>query len=682
MARKELDLPAVLSHIADGVHYTTCTHDCPDACNFKLIVRDGRIVQLRGNPDHGYTRGNLCGKTPAEIFTSFHNSDGRLRHPLYRKGCRFGRISWDEAFGIVCERMKGCLHEYGPLSILYCHGAGTFGGLLRVVNRRFFSLLGGASMLCGSICDSAGIVAQSLDFGDQRTHSPEDILNSGFVLIWGKNPANTSPHFMANLRLLKERGIDVILIDPIKTQTVQACTEYYRIQPNTDGLLALAMARMIIENGWIDHDFLLRHTIGYEDFQRIARKVNVSEVAAACGMRIEEIESIATRYGRIKPSSIWLGFGLQRYVNGGEVFRYIDALGAITGNIGKSGGGVSHQSSEVQKYIDYSLNLEHAIVKKRFIRKGALPEDIEKAQNPPIKMIVVSALNPVAQCPNSGRVREVLQKTDFVVVIESVMSDTAQCADLILPTTRMLEEDEVMWAYGTHYIGLSPRILPAPYETKSNFEIFQELAKRLGFGEEIAGDSREWINRILGPVSGFGISYDSLLEGPQPLNPNLQAVAFEDLRFTTPSGRFDFIRRAETVSEMMQHRSHRHPAAGNGFPFTFLTVHHHAWLNSNMYSEKQKALLGSPPNVFVHPSTAGALGVSEGEIVYVCSRIGEMKATVRISEHYHPSAVTMYQGGSVSDLTCANLITDDSLISNIGDMSAFYSTRVNIKRTV
>lgn len=669
----------VSKNIQDGIHYSTCSHDCPDACNFMLTVKNGYLVKVQGDPEHPYTNGTLCGKTPYEIMVSLNNNNSRLTQPLRKVNGQWETIKWDTALDLIAEKIKENINRFGPLSILHYHGAGSFAGLVRVINRRFFSLLGGTSTISGSICDTAGIEAQSMDFGDQRTHAPEDILQSKFTVIWGKNPANTGPHFIRFLKELRSKKVEIVAIDPIKTRTVNACTEHIQIAPNTDKYLALAIGKIMIEKKWIDSQFIQKHTIGYPDYSAIAGSVDVKSVASLCDISEKQIQSLAERYAKMKPSSIWLGFGLQRYIDGGETFRCIDALGAISGNIGKSGGGVSHQNSEVNKYFDYSLMLENTVKNKRYIRKTALGRDLRHAQDPPVKVVIINGVNPVAQCPNSYSVKEALEGTDFVVVIDAFMNDTARCADIVLPASRLLEEDEVMWAYGNHFIGLCRKILDPPGSAKSNIEIFQALSNRLGFGDEMSGNAKQWIDRILSPVAAHGICYESLCNGHQLINPNLNRVAFHDLKFTTPSGKFDFIRKLScgpATAIGAQLKSGRE----NPYPYLLLSVHHHKWLNSNVFDDSQKKIMGAPPYLYMHSKVARKHEFRENEIITVSSSVRSMKATVKISDNYHPKAVVIYQGGSVADETCANIITDDSLISDFGEMAAYYSTHVALSK--
>lgn len=671
MPYSESTLPRVLDHIPDGIHYTTCTHDCPDACNIQLTVKDRHITKITGDSRHPYTSGYICSKTRHEIIETFNQNKSRIKTPLIKKNGQWEKISWPDALDTICNKIYEAKEKYGPLSILHYHGAGQYAALPRIYNKRFFTLLGGTSRICGSICDTAISEGQIMDFGGQRTHEPQDILNSKFVMIWGKNPANTGPHFTKNLTKLKKKGIDVVLVDPIETRTASSCKHHLKIAPNTDRMLALAMANLAIKNDWIDTDFIENHTYGFESFKDIALSIDLQEAATTCGVTDTQIADTARKYFLTSPASIWLGAGLQRYNNGGETIRFIDALGALSGNIGIAGGGVSHQNNEGPKFFDFDLTLEDSIEKSRFLRKSAIAEDLENTKEPPIKVVFVNGVNPVTQCPNSLRVKRAFENIDFVVVIEAFMTDTAICADIILPTTRLLEEDDVMWAYGNHYIGLTRQILPKPGETKSDFEIFQSLAERMGFGEKMAGTQKEWINKVLKPVRHHGISYDSLLEGEQVNNPNLPAVAFHDLEFPTKSGRFEFIQKIETPLSKEDNEA---------YPYYFLTIHHHAWLNSNIFTEKQKKSIGSPAFAFIHPKTAQTRDLVEGERVIVYSSIGEMEAEIKISEKYHPEAVVIYQGGGIEEKLGSNLITDDRHISDFGDMAAYYSTMINIKK--
>src|SRR3990172_8825745 len=181
---------------------TTCTLDCPDTCSIIAEVEDGAPVRLKGDPDHPITAGFLCGKVAADYLDRYRSPD-RLVHPLRRVGPRGGgrweRIGWDEALGLVAGQIRATVDGYGSLAVLDYARAGSH-SVLKLLGRRFFNLLGGATTTCGSLCIGAIQAAQTADFGARQPHDWPDLDHSQAVLIWGRDPAKSHIHLLPFLR--------------------------------------------------------------------------------------------------------------------------------------------------------------------------------------------------------------------------------------------------------------------------------------------------------------------------------------------------------------------------------------------------------------------------------------------------------------------------------------------------
>jgi anaerobic selenocysteine-containing dehydrogenase len=320
-----------------------------------------------------------------------------------------------------------------------------------MVNRRFFNLLGGATFAGGSLCGGAGIAAQSRDFGLRTSHDPLDLLNSRLILIWGRNPAWTNVHLVPILNEARRKGAPVVLVDPIATATAGLVDLHVAPRPGSDAFLALGMAKAAIESGAVDQAQVRGCSENYDGFVGLAGRVDLQQIGEVTGLSSQEIIELARLYCQRKPAAILTGWGVQRRRNGANIYRFLDALGMVTGNVGRPGGGVSHGRDE-WRWFDRSVCLPHLARERREIPKPQMGWGLLGAGEPPIKVAVISGSNPVNQCPNSGLVRKGLDAVDFKVVLDMFMTDTASLADVFLPTTHFLQEQDLVGSYWHNYV--------------------------------------------------------------------------------------------------------------------------------------------------------------------------------------------------------------------------------------
>lgn len=636
---------------------TSCTLDCPDTCSILAEVDGDRVRALRGNPDFEFTRGFLCRRSRGFLKRVF--SPDRILHPLKREGSGWKQISWTEATDLAADRIGGAVKAHGPLSVFYYRDAGSIAGL-KLVNDRLFNLLGGATFAGGSLCGGAGIAGQTVDFGLRTSHDPDDLLNSRLIVIWGRNPAWTNVHLLPILRKARARGATLVLVDPVETATAGLVDFHLAPVPGTDGLLALGLAGCLIESGLIDREFLERHTEGYSGFGELVGHHNLKVISEKTGISENNIRQLASMYGKIRPAAILGGWGVQRRSNGANTYRLLDALGAITGNVGKSGGGVSHGMDESRWYEKRVQGSEHARV-RREIPKPMTGRGMLKAGEPPIEVAVVSGANPVNQCPNTNRVREAFEKTPFVVVMDMFMTDTAALADLVLPSTHFLQEQDIVASYWHNY--LMP-VNPAQGrlgEERTDLETFADIGRKLGLGEMLSDDPEHYLEAMLRPLQGDGLSLEAVRRGP--LRPRGAVdVPFADRKFPTPTGRFRFVVYvAEPAPETQKH------------PFHLISSHPHERNHSQLAAEEEERL----PVVRVAPAAAAKLGVGEGDEVIVETHNGSLHCEVEVSDALREDTVLIYEGwwdrlgGSV------NRLTGDEL-SDMGENATFYDARCRI----
>ena len=636
---------------------TTCFHDCWDACGIRVTVQDGRVVRLEGDPEHPYTRGFLCGKMLH--YTRWQYSRERLCHPLLKHEGTWKRIGWDEALERCAAALQDVLEAYGPLAILYELGGGSF-GMLRMLGRRFFHLLGGATFTSGSLCDAAGEQAQVEAFGACLTHDPRDVLNSRCVVVWGRNVATTHLHFLPWLKAARRRGARLVVVDPLPTATARMADLWLQPRPGSDVYLALAWAQVLLKEGWVDEAFLEEHTEGWASFRDHVERFPLEMLSQRCDVPVERIREAARTYGRSRPASIWTGMGLQHYRWGREAQWCVSALGAMTGNLGIPGGGVSFDHPSASSF-DKSVFLSPQPAVQRSIPKPVFGEALASLKDPPIRVAWFQCSNLVNQTQDTAGVLKALAQIPFKVALEVYMTDTARACDLVLPVSTFLEREDVRGSYGDRTVGYMARVVDPPGEARSDLEIYQALAQRLGLEEAMAGPADSWIRRLLRPLEPHGITLETLRQAGHAVSPLLPLVPFEGGTFPTASGRYRFP------------ASLRWPEAPPQDGRLFLvTPKAKAFHNSHILEAEDPG----PPRAVLHPETAA--GLSEGMEADLVSSLGRMRVRVVLDPRMRRDTVRVDAGGHHGRGAGVNALVP-AVLSWDGGGACYHEARVRVE---
>lgn len=643
---------------------SACPLDCLDLCSLLVHVENGRVVGIEGDPDHPPTGGFICAKGRKHIERLY--SSERVTHPLLKTGRGWKRISWDEAYGLLAEKLAAIKKEYGPTAVLH-HDASGSNGLLKKLARRFFNAYGGVTVPRGSLCWGSGYAAQEYDFGALYMNDWEDLLNSRTIVLWGRDPAVTNVHLVPYLKRARQKGARVIAVNPLKVASLAFCDLHLAPRPGTDGALALAAARVAIEEGLVDRDFIAGHVYGYEQFRELALGCTPEWAEAVTGVAAGSIRDFAREFAGRGPAAVLCGFGMQRYANGGATVRAIDALAAITGNVGVPGGGVYYAHQCWRTFFADLTGPELAAGERQF-PWPSLARSILKAADPPVKCIVVTRSNPVTQLPDTGRVIEAFRKTGFVVVIDHFLNDTAELAHLFLPAATFLEEDDIIVSSWSNYLFFAPKAVEPAGESKPDPVIFTELAALMGLDGFGALTPRQWLEKALEPAAPLGITLERLeREGPLR-NPLAPAVAWADKKFKTPTGKIELFSERALADGADPLPVYREPAESpvsrpelaRRFPFQLLTCHHREFLHSQFRNLKKGGGNGPPPvEVEIHPVPAAAGGIENGSRVIVESPRGRIEAAARITERVPPGVVQIYQGSWLKHGGGVNRLTPD-----------------------
>jgi anaerobic selenocysteine-containing dehydrogenase len=644
---------------------TVCTRDCPDSCSVIATVEDGRITAHRGDPNHEVTRGFLCWRGNNYLRRFYHTD--RLLHPRRRTKGSWQRLDWDDALDLIADKLQHYRDRFGPRSILVINYSGILTSVAETVAEVFWSNVGeagtagGVTVARGGLSSEPASAAQELDFGGDCTHEAEDLVNSGAFVLWGKNVAVTRPHWIPFMKQARERGAPLIVIDPLVSATARMADRFFQIRPGSDGMLAIGVARLLLERGAVDEDFIANHTSGFEAYRRLVMSHSVDAAAAAADLSRSQVEEIADLYASANPIATMIGLGICYWRNGGASVRLIDALAAISGNVGVPGGGSSTDVDRAPGF-DRSMLETAPAVAGRQVLLPRIGDEILAARDPQLKLGWVAGANPAASVPDTNRAIAGLRSLEFLVVVEQFMTATAELADLVLPCTTYLEMDDIMVAYGHNWVDICRQVVPPRGEARCDREILQLLAQRLGFGAALAGSAEDWMRRLLAPLAEAGLTLEALKERAQR-NPQGAPVPFADRRFPTASGRFTFVDRFEAASDRLGDRE-LHLVATKTLKM------------SSMQMEPED--LPAEPIAGLHPDTLAALDVAPGDLVLVESRVGRVRARAVADAKLRGDVLLINPSLWQGDLCGVNQLRE-AFVTDLGDTAALHETRVTLR---
>ncbi|MCH6268632.1 molybdopterin-dependent oxidoreductase [Neobacillus citreus] len=660
--------------MAQTVVKAACPLNCWDSCGLKVTLENDRVVKVEGDPDHPITKGKICGR--GRMLETRTNSPERLLHPLKKINGKFEQISWGQALDEIAVKLQDIKERFGTTAVLHSHDYAN-NGILKNLDQRFFNCYGGVTELYGSLCWGSGIEAQKWDFGNAWSHEPNDIINSKNIIIWGRNAARTNMHFYEKLLEVKKQGAKLYVIDPLFNATAKIADKHITIKPGMDGILAAGIIKEMLRLGLEDRSFIEDFTFGFADLVKLLDGVSIETISEMTEVSRENITELAYLYAD-KPTATFMGLGLQRYQNGGNTIRLIDALAAVSGNIGIQGGGANYANLQVGQSFDFAeLTMPSRRQKHRLFSIMKQAEGILSAVNPEIKMIFVTCGNPLTQVPDSNIVTKAFSSVETLIVLEQYMTDTAKLADYILPVTTVFEEEDFYYSsMYHHYVNYGPKLVEAPGEAKSDLWIWARLAERLGFGEDFDLSRDEWLKLTLKTLAGKGFTLERLKE-QHALELPVQKIPWQDRKFQTPSGKFEFTSltgKQKGAGGLLtlavpDESKWSDPSLAGKFPYSLLTIHP---LRSN-HSQNYHLLGGKIKlKVEVAKNIADAHGLQPDDYVRVWNDRGEVKGYVSILVTAHPNTINIDEGiwkefgGSVNNLTSSRE-SDNGLGSTLYD---------------
>lgn len=638
---------------AIDIRHSTCPHDCPSACALDVEVIDGGTIgRLRGSKRQTYTAGVVCAKV-ARYAERIHHPD-RLTYPMRRTGPKgsgqFARISWDEALDEIAARFDAAEAEFGAESVWPYYYAGTMGlvmrdGINRLANVKKYSRF--YSTICANVA-WAGFAAGA---GKVAGVDPREMAKSDLIVIWGTNPVSTQVNVMTHAaRARKERGAKIAAVDIYDNETMQQADIRIILRPGTDGAFACGVMHVLFRDGLADRAYLARYTDCPDDLEAHLKTRTPAWASSICGVPEAEIEAFAHAVGHTKRSFFRLGYGFTRSRNGAAQMHAALCIPAVTGAWQHEGGGAFFNNGAIFGF-DKTLieGLDQLDPATRVLDQSkigrVLTGDAEALDGgAPIKAMLIQNTNPMTVAPEQELVRAGFAREDlFVAVHEQFMTETALMADLVLPATMFLEHDDLYYGGGHQHISVGARLVEPPGECRSNHEVLQGLAKRLGVDHPaFAMTPREVIDTTL-KASGHGGIEQLEADLWRDLQPDFRASHFLD-GFGHPDGKFHF--RVDWGNVNLARKLRLGPwqempslpdhwavteQADAQHPFRLATSPARSFLNTTFNETPSSQAREGEPNVMMHPADAAEVGVGEGDLVMLGNVRGETMLTVRLS---------------------------------------------------
>jgi anaerobic selenocysteine-containing dehydrogenase len=636
---------------------------CQTGCGIRVRLEGGRILGIAGDPESPVNKGQLCRKGRAGL-EYLHHPD-RLKKPLLRVGPRgsgrWREVSWDEALGRVAEGLERTRDTFGTEGLVFIRGSFK-GGYEGAYLARLANVLGAPNIASmAPVCYIPRVLGSQMTFGYNPV--PDyDFPPKGF-LVWGANLAETRPGEHGETLQALDRGAALIVVDPRRTVLAERADVHLPIRPGADLALALALIQVIIEESLYDKEFVAARCEGFQALVEQTRPFSPASAESLTGLEAAAIERAARLYAQSRPAVIQVGNAVDHSPHNFQIARALAILRALTGNLGVPGGELKADPPPVLPMGSPALDLRDRLSEERRARRlnardgllpmvfYSLPQTITQAileDDPyPVRFAYIQGGNPLLTYPNARRTFEALKGLDFLAVADLFMNPTAALADVVLPAASCFEYDAVI-APPYYPVAQVQQRVARIGECRSDYAMIEGLARRLGLGEFFWESENEGLDFILKPA---GLLFDEfrqigVLAGRKDYR------HYEKSGFATPSKKVELVspRLAEWGFDPVPGYALTAEApldSGNdqrAFPLVLTNWKVEEFRHSG--NRQQASLRAGHPEavVWIHPETAGPLGIREGDCAWIETPTGRIRQKARITAAIRPGVAGVDYG--------------------------------------
>jgi len=624
---------------------TICPY-CGTGCGILLGIKNGKIVGVRGDKNNPMSRGQLCVKGRFGAF-EFVNHPARLKKPLVKRNGEFQEASWEEALDYVAEKLKPYIgtDQFAGLSSAKCTNEENY------LMQKFARAVMRTNNIdhCARLCHASTVAGLADSFGSgAMTNSIDEFRDAELILVTGSNTTENHPIIGYRIREALRKGAKLIVFDPRETWLAKQAWLWSRQKPGTDVAWINGLIHIILKEGLENKKFIDERTEGFEDLKKTVEKYTPDYVSKITGVPQEQLLQAARAYATAQKASILYSMGITQHSHGTDNVKSLANLAMLCGQIGRAATGVNplRGQNNVQGACDlgalpnvfpgYQRVSDDALRKKYEDAWGiplssqaglTLVEMLNAASQGKIKALYIMGENPMLSDPDLHHVEQGLKALEFLVVQDIFLTETAQLADVVLPSACFAEK-EGTFTNTERRVQLLNQALPPPGEARQDWEIICQLATRLGYKmsyhhpSEIMDEARKLTPQYT------GISHSRLKGGcelcwPCPNEDHPGTKILHQDRFTRGKGKFTAI-------------EHLGPAElpDQDYPYILITGRILYHFHTGTMTRKSAGLNQIVPGPYaeLNPNDAKKLKVKNGDQIKVASRRGQIKLSARVTE--------------------------------------------------
>ena len=639
--------------MVEKIHWvkTHCARMDHGGCGLLVGIRDGRIVEVKGNPNGVLNKGYICSK--GRVTAERLNHPKRLRYPLKRRGKRgaghWSSISWTEAIDIIKDKLLKIKASDGARSVAFCQGMPK--GLEHFVLIRLANVFGSPNVV--AVQDVCHAPREISGFHTCGFYPVADFRNtSRLIMLWGSNVTSTNEEGQICSQVVKQirRGTDLVVIDPRRTDMADRAKFWLQLRPGTDAALALAFLNVIIGEELYDKVFVDNWTSGFTELAHHVNSFSPERTSTITDIPASLIREAARAYATSSPATIGWGNAIEQNTHSFDTSRALTCLMAICGNLDIPGGNVHALDPSVQtlaKFVRSSLLPEKktAMLHAHYgTIKGLMtvpPTYFKKAilEGIPyqIRGAYMQGTNPLVSYADSYQTFAALNRLEFFAVSDIFMTPTASLADIVLPAATHLEFDDIgHYGLGHGYILARPKVVDPPSECWPDIKILNILGRELTGDEHWYDDHHQLLDEVLEPA---GLSYDAFCR-EEVLQGVVKFKKYQKGGFRTPSGKVELsLSQTEALKAPELPNYHQPSDDRKAYPLILTGSKSRHYLHSSYRWIESLRRQDPVPIVLIHPRTAAANGIISGCRVVIETNRGSIVQIAKLSDTVKPGVI-------------------------------------------
>lgn len=664
---------------------------CDDHCGLNVYLEGDRVVDIDGFAKHPWNKGRICSKARAGVDIVY--SPERILKPLKKTAAGWQEIDLETALTEIAEKMTIIKEKYGEKSMSIWKGEALGFAQQEEIARRFCHAFGTPNYFSNdSACFNGRYIGYCLGYG---TWAVPDYVNARSIILWGTNPPAAHPHMTRMIMEGKDQGATLIVVDPRMSMIARQADIHAQVKPGTDGALAWGIIHQFVKNKWYDQEFIDNFTVGFEKIVEYAGKFIPQYVEQETGLAAEIVPEIATVMHKSGTRVVnYVGNGPEHHENGINNIRAISFLDALCGAFDRKGGNLHAEglgANELTLYKEIPLRHLNPIGADKFpvlydyrqeCHTMTAMNVILSGDPYPLRGMIVTGANPVLTNPNTLKVKKALESLDLLVVRDLFMTDTAELADYVLPAASFLERSELHCHAMFQIINLTKKVISFP-ECQDEYQFWHDLAHRLGMGNYFPWENETELNRWL--LEPTGISLEDLAQHPEGIQ--YKKKSYEKWRkqsLSTQSGKVEFASQYLKDLGYEEIPEYKAPAYVTDFakdyPFVLVTGARNVLYYHGRNRNVPRFRTAVPePDMEIHPLDAEKLGLKDGDLVQVTSRIGSLTISIIIKgdNEILPGTLQITHGWKKANV---NLLTHDDIFDPIDGFPLMKAVQVRLEK--